>query len=151
MADNANEEINALTAIDLSNTAVFDSSFADYISDTHPGIAPDAQVHLTAYTPKQIDYDYTSSQPGTIVFSEIYYPYGWKASIDGQKTEHFRVNYALRALNVPAGKHHVTFLFDPDSVRKGDTIASICILLMYLIMLAGAVWGIYNLFKKEKA
>lgn len=151
MADNANEEINALTAIDLSNTAVFDSSFADYISDTHPGIAPDAQVHLTAYTPKQIDYDYTSSQPGTIVFSEIYYPYGWKASIDGQKAEHFRVNYALRALNVPAGKHHVTFLFDPDSVRKGDTIASICILLMYLIMLAGAVWGIYNLFKKEKA
>ena len=150
VVDNAREESDALNVIDLTHTAVLDRSFSDFAKDANPGIAPDADVHLTAYTPKQVDYDYRSSQPGTIVFSEIYYPHGWKASIDGKSVDHFRVNYTLRALNVPAGKHHVTFLFDPDSVRKGETIASICILLMYLIMLAGCGWGIYRIFKKEK-
>ena len=57
--------------------------------------------------------------------------------------DHFRVNYMLRAMNVPAGQHHIRFVFDPDSVRKGDTIAIIFCILMYLVTLgivAGALW-----------
>ena len=150
VVDNANAESDALNEIDLATTAVLDRSFERFVSDPEPGIAPDARIQLTAYTPKQLDYDCTSSQPGTVVFSEIYYPHGWKASIDGQPAEHFRVNYTLRALNVPAGSHHITFIFDPDSVRKGDAIATVCIVLMYALILAFIVLGVVRCVKKRK-
>ena len=150
VVDGARAESNALDQIDLSTTAVLDREFEAFATQPEPGIAPDAEVRLTAFTPKQLDYDYTSSTPGTIVFSEIYYPYGWKASIDGAPADHFRVNYLLRALNVPEGAHHITFLFDPDSVRKGDRIATLCVVLMYLLILAAAGWGIYRCIQHRK-
>ena len=151
VVDGGRAESDALNEIDLATTAVLDRSFASYVQDTAPGIAPDAEVHLTAYTPKQLDYDYTTSQPGTIVFSEVYYPYGWKASIDGTPVDHYRVNYLLRAVNVPAGSHHITFLFDPDSVRKGDAIATVCVILMYLFILAAIGLGLWRLTKNKNA
>ena len=150
VADDARAECDALNRIDLETTAVLDKSFAGSVASLEPGIAPDAKVTLTAWTPKQLDYETTSATPGTVVFSEIYYPYGWKASIDGEPVDHFRVNYLLRALNVPAGNHHITFLFDPDSVRKGDTIATVCTVLMYLLILALAGWGIYRHYKTRR-
>ncbi|MBQ1709344.1 MAG: YfhO family protein, partial [Bacteroidales bacterium] len=150
VVDGARAESNALDQIDLTTTAVLDREFEAFAANPQPGIAPDAEVHLTAFTPKQLDYDYRSATPGTIVFSEIYYPYGWKATIDGQKAEHFRVNYLLRAINVPEGSHHITFIFDPDSVRKGDRIATICVVLMYLLILSAAGWGLYRHFKTRK-
>ena len=143
VVDDARAEMDALGTIDLATTAVLDQSFADYVKDPNPGVAPDAKVTLTAYAPNKLDYEAVSATPGTLVFSEIYYPYGWKASIDGEPADHFRVDYLLRALNVPAGKHHITFVFDPDSIRKGDTVAIICVVLMYAAILgiiAGAVW-----------
>lgn len=149
VVDSAREESDALNVIDLRQTAVLDRSFAASAGNLNPGIAPDASVKLTGYTPKSLDYEYSSSQPGTIVFSEIYYPYGWKASIDGQSADHFRVNYTLRAMNVPAGKHSINFTFDPDSVHKGNTIAYICIILMYLATICGAAYGIWKTVKKE--
>lgn len=150
VADGAQAESDALNNIDVATTAVLDKEFARFAANPEPGIAPDAEVHLTSWTPKQLDYEATTSTPGTLVFSEIYYPYGWKASIDGQPAEHFRVNYLLRALNVPAGSHHITFLFDPDSVRKGDAIATTCVVLMYLLILAIIGWGVYRSIKKRK-
>ena len=142
--DGARAEIDALGTIDLRTEAVLDREFASSVSDFEPGVAPDASVRLTAFTPKQLDYEYTSSAPGTLVFSEIYYPYGWKATIDGQPASHFRVNYLLRALNVPAGTHQVRFLFDPDSVRKGDTLSTICVVVMYLAILAIIGMAVFN-------
>lgn len=136
VVDNATRESDSLMEIDLSNTAVVDKSFAGNIAGFVPGHDEQANVKLTKYTPKYIDYESTSSKDGVIVFSEIYYPHGWKATIDGQPAEHFRVNYTLRALNVPAGSHKIHFVFDPDSVRKGNTFAGIFCVLMYLIAAA---------------
>jgi len=150
IAEGAREESDALNEIDLTHMAVLDKSFADYVNDSNPVIAPNAAVQLTAYSPKQLDYEYTTSEAGTIVFSEIYYPYGWKASIDGNPVDHYRVNYTLRALNVPAGNHHITFLFDPDSVRKGDNIATVCIIVMYLTILAAIAVGCMTLARKKQ-
>ncbi len=82
------------------------------------------------------------------MFSEIYYPHGWKATIDGTPAEHFRVNYMLRAMNVPAGKHQIHFVFDPDSVRKGDTIAVSFCVLMYLLVLGIIAAALWKRFKK---
>ena len=75
-----------------------------------------------------------------MVFSEIYYPYGWKAYIDGKPAEIFRANYLLRAMNIPAGQHDIRMEFRPDSVRKGNTIASIFIVIMYATVL-GSIAG----------
>ena len=151
VVDNANQESDALNTIDLSHEAVIDRTFASYVQDLNPAVPDDARVVLNTYSPKELDYSYSTSKPGTIVFSEIYYPYGWKATIDGQSVEHYRVNYMLRAMNVPAGTHNIHFVFDPDSVRKGDTIAIICIVIMYLTIAGIIGFGIFKMMKKNNA
>lgn len=136
VADGPRQESDALNSIDLSHEAVVDKSFAPLLMTDSPSKPEDAVISLAGFTPKSLDYEYSSSTSGTVVFSEIYYPYGWKASIDGEPVEHFRANYTLRALNVPAGNHKIHFVFDPDSVRKGNTLAGIFCVLMYLIVAA---------------
>ncbi|MBO4566558.1 MAG: hypothetical protein J5695_04970 [Bacteroidales bacterium] len=144
------DELDALEVIDLSKNAVLGKEFIRFASNYNPGVARDAEVHLTSYAPDRLEYDCTNSKPGTIVFSEIYYPYGWKAFIDGNPADHFRADYVLRALNVPAGSHHITFVFDPDSVHIGEAIAITCIVLMFITMLASAALGVRSLIKKRK-
>ena len=109
-----NEESDALNTINVKNTAVVDAKFKSFVADFKPIQSPSANIRLTKYTPEALEYESSSKTPGIVVFSEIYYPYGWKAYIDGQFVEHFRVNYVLRALNVPAGNHHIRFEFRPD-------------------------------------
>ena len=71
------------------------------------------------------------------IFSEIYYKYGWKASIDGNPAEHFRANYVLRGMTLPAGSHTVTFSFEPESYRTGNKVSLAgSILLLVLLVLA---------------
>ena len=151
LADNAQAESDALMQVDLGTTAVVGADFASCVPDLHPGIDPDAKVVLTKFHPRFLDYTYTSSTPGTLVFSEIYYPYGWKATIDGTPVEHYRADFTLRALNVPAGTHAIHFEFDPDSVRKGDAIATICILLMYLVAAGYIAVALVRCVKRRKA
>ncbi len=67
---------------------------------------------------------------------------GWKAFLDGKKIDHYRVNYLLRAVNVPAGLHRLHFVFKPDSVRIGNVIATIFIILMYASILLAIGYGI---------
>lgn len=145
-----NEECDALAAINLENTAVTDAKFADFTKNFVPHHDPTATVKLTDYAPNRVEYDCSAADAGTIVFSEIYYPYGWKAFIDDKPVEHFRANYALRALNVPAGKHHIRFIFDPDSVRNGAKVNIACYVIMYLTIFGFAGWGIYRSVKRRK-
>ena len=149
VVDNANQESDALNHIDLGQIAVIDKEFAPLAGNLKPGIAPDAEIKLTSYSPKSIDYSVRTSQPGTVVFSEIYYPYGWKATLDGQKADYFRADYLLRAMNVPAGEHTINFTFDPDSVRKGNILSSICLILIYLAAALAAAFGIWKAFRKK--
>ncbi|GHV65495.1 membrane protein [Bacteroidia bacterium] len=143
-----NEEIDALDIIDLKHTAVIDAKFADFAQPLVPN--PDARVKLTSYTPKSVEYESSASQAGTIVFSEIYYPYGWKVTIDEQSVEHFRANYTLRALNVPAGEHKIKFLFDPDTVNKSEKVSLSCIFLLYGTIFGFVVYGIIRYARKRK-
>lgn len=149
VAKNANEESDALMQIDLHSEAVIDKSFVDEISSLTPGLPAEREIVLTQYTPKELFYSYSSSTPGSVVFSEIYYPYGWKVYIDDKPTSHYRVNYMLRAMDVPAGNHTIHFIFDPDSVRKGDCLAIFFIILMYAISLGIIGKYIYGLIKNR--
>ena len=142
MAQSDEEELDALMKVNLGTTAVVGKEFGHYgsyamIASGSPD--PYRFVKLTSRAPDRREYEYESGTPGTLVFSEVYYPYGWKSSIDGMPVAHFRADYTLRAMVVPAGRHTISFVFDPDSIRKGDAIAIPFVLLIYLIIAAIAV------------
>lgn len=149
VVDNANAESEALMQYDLSHVAVLDREFAASMPAERPVRDSLSSVRLTSWSPKELDYEYQTSRPGTIVFSEIYYPYGWKATIDGEAAEHYRVNYMLRALNVPAGNHKIHFVFEPDSVAKGNVVSMIFVILMYLIIIGAVGFGAWQLFTRK--
>ena len=85
-------------------------------------------------------YKSESDAGGLAVFSEIYYPAGWTATIDGVETEILQANYVLRAIEVPAGQHEIIFTFDPISYRIGNLIT----LIMSVLMLGTFGFGIYR-------
>ena len=148
VANTANEESDALNHLDLRTTAVVDKEFAPSAQTLVPGHDATAQIKLTKYTPKYIEYESSAAQDGIAVFSEIYYPFGWRAYIDGQPAEHFRVDYILRAMNVPAGKHHIRFEFRPDSVSKGNILSMIFVAIMYITIAFYTVRYILKLRKQ---
>ena len=149
IANTPNEESDALNTINVRTTAVLDAQYEKYITDFKPTENPTATITLTKYTPKVLEYESSSKVAGVAVFSEIYYPYGWKAYVDGEAVEHFRVNYVLRALNVPAGNHHIRFEFRPESVEKGNTLSLIFIIIMGLTTVGVVSFQLFKWSKKR--
>lgn len=145
-----NEESEALDQINLRNTLVTDVKFKDFVKDFQPNHDSTAQIKLTKYAPDYVEYDYSAKEKGTVVFSEVYYPYGWKAYIDGKPADHFRANYTLRAMNVPAGKHHIRFEFRPDTVEKWGKVSVACKYLIYLTILGAIGYGIFRMVRRRK-
>ena len=78
-----------------------------------------------------------SSTPQFAVFSEVYYPDGWNAYIDGKKVDYVKANYVLRGLSIPAGKHTIKFVFEPAIYKKGITISYIGSWFVALLVLGG--------------
>ena len=134
----------------MHNTLVTDVKFADFVKDVNPSYDETAKIKLTKYAPDYVEYDYTAAKDGIAVFSEIYYPYGWNAYIDGQPADHFRANYALRAMNVPAGQHHIRFEFRPATVEKWGKVSVVCSYIIYLTILGIVGCGIYRVVRKRK-
>ncbi|MBR1991934.1 MAG: YfhO family protein [Bacteroidales bacterium] len=150
LANNPNEESDALNIINLRNTLVTDVKFKDFVKDFRPHHDSTAKIKLTAYAPDYVEYDYSAKEKGMVVFSEVYYPYGWKAYIDGKPADHFRANYTLRAMNVPAGKHHIRFEFRPDTIEKWGKVTIACAYIMGLTVLGFAGFGIYRMVRRRK-
>lgn len=135
--NNANEEMAALNAdTDLRHTAVADVRFADVLPQTATSTQGDT-IFLTSYTPNTITYHATSAKGNIGVFSEVYFPWGWKADIDGTTADIARVNYVLRAMYIPAGSHTITMTFAPASLETTGMVAYGCITLIYLLLAAG--------------
>ena len=150
LAQTPTEESEALNTINLHNTLVTDVKFQDYVKDFRPHHDSTAKIQLVKYAPDYVEYDYTASEEGMVVFSEIYYPYGWNAYIDGKPTDHFRANYTLRAMKVPAGEHHIRFEFRPATVEKWGKVAIACKYVMNLTILAIIGLAIFRSVKKRK-
>ena len=134
VVDSPAEECRALGNVDLSTTIVVGDDYKQYVANFTPA-AKGSRIELTSYAPDVLTYRSDSPSDGTVVFSEIFYPYGWKAYIDGKPADIFRADYLLRAMNIPAGRHEIRMEFRPDSVRKGEIMASTFIVLMYAIIL----------------
>ncbi|MEG2820640.1 MAG: YfhO family protein, partial [Muribaculaceae bacterium] len=141
------EEMQAITNFNPSQLAVADKKFAEILGDKIAMKVAGDTIYETKYAPNELTYHATSQNGGLAVFSEIYFPWGWHATIDGKDAEIGRVNYVLRALKIPAGSHTINFRFEPESVKTTETIAYIAIAIIYLAMIV-AVFGIGR--KKER-
>ena len=84
------------------------------------------------------------------VFSEVYFPWGWTATVDGSEVPIARVNYLLRALRLPAGDHEIVFTFSPRSIKVTTTIAYVAIALIYISVLLLALAAAFTLTRPEK-
>jgi hypothetical protein len=134
----ADEEIAALEEVDLSKTAVLHDSFKELFKDAD-GVTVDAAatIRLTKYAPNSLEFAYSSATPQVAVFSDIYYPKGWKAWIDDAPIEIVRANYILRALPLPQGTHAIRFAFAPESYQKGAMWSRISSALLLLLLFVG--------------
>ena len=133
-AENANEELDATGKINLRHEAVADKKFRETLGE---GIMQNevSLVTLKNYEPNELTYEAASDKGGVVVFSEIYYP-GWTATVDGEPATLGRVDYVLRALKVPAGKHQIILTFKPQSIKATETIAYVAGILLLLALLA---------------
>lgn len=140
----ADEEMKALEKLDSKKVAVINSKEfkirkTAFVKDSL------ASITLDLYQPNDLKYTSINSNDGLAVFSEMYYKNGWDAYVDGNKVEHLRANYVLRALPIPAGKHTIEFKFEPEVVKTGSTVALLSSIGMVLLLVA----GIYFERKKE--
>ena len=141
--DNANQEIDALSDIQPAETAVVDTRFKDALRGATQAYKDSlSEIRLLSYQPDRLVYESENAQDGVAVFSEIYYPDGWHATIDGQPAAVGRANYILRTLYVPAGKHTIEMRFDPQSlhVTEGIAYAALALLLLGSLGAVGLAW-----------
>lgn len=139
---NANEEMTALNPDQLTkNTAVIDQRFAtERLKEIQPLTDSTASIQLVKYAPNSQTYKASCNQTMLGVFSEVYYPHGWTATIDGKPAPIIRANYILRALELPAGEHTIEFRFDPHSLHITETIAKTALALLLLGILSAIIW-----------
>jgi hypothetical protein len=143
----ANQEIVALDSLNTKTTAVLDKVVATD-NNLKPTYQLDslASIQLKEFKPNYLKYESNNSNDGLAVFSEIYYSQGWNAYIDGKLTPHFRVNYVLRALELPKGKHTIEFKFEPAVVETGSKVALASSVIFGILFLLGILYS----FKKKE-
>lgn len=147
---NSNEEINALEKLNPKTTAVLNKKYEKSFAGTsHFSTDSASYIKLTTYKPNELIYESNSLAPQFAVFSEIYYNsgLGWNCYLDGNLVTHFRANYILRSLQIPAGKHKIEFKFEPNSYIYGESIALVCSLLILL----SCVVLVFFIVKNKKA
>ncbi len=137
------EELAKVEEIDTRTTAVIDvSKFKVPV----PQYDSASTIILAAHKPNYLIYEAETQTNNLAVFSEIYYAEGWTATVDGKETPILRVNYVLRALEIPAGKHTIEFRFAPQSYTIGNPITTASSWVLLLVLLSSIGWTL----KKEK-
>jgi len=139
-ADNADQEMQAISSFDPKNEAIVDKQYKSLIDGKSLGIDTNATVTLTSYEPEHLTYQTGSRTNQVAVFSEIYYKEGWKFLVDGQEQPYFRADYLLRAAVIPTGNHKVEFVFHPASYYTGEDI-SLAGSILLVVALGGAAYA----------
>jgi hypothetical protein len=163
------EEITLIGAADLRNTAVIGDDFqwarkaiernGLYAAGEESSL-PASAIELIHYAPNELRYAFSTERERAAVFSEIFYPKGWKAWIEpageygevrnghykptaqAQEIDLFRANWMLRGAILPAGEGQLIMRFEPESYRIGENISrasSITLILLLLCSIVGAV------------
>lgn len=127
------EEIALLGAVDLRHQAVVTTPVSQSGGEESDSIV------MTSYAPNELHYHYNAAADRLAVFSEIYYPNGWTATVDGQPLNLLRADWTLRAALLPAGEHDIVMHFLPESYRVGARISTITSILLLLLLLCGLI------------
>ena len=140
LVNKPDDVMKTLDKLDTKNVAVF--NVHDYGSKFKNARLKEkwdnsGTIKLDVYKPNYLKYTSENKGKGLAVFSEIYYEKGWNAYVDGKLTEHFPVDYVLRAIRIPAGKHTIEFKFEPQVIQTGSIITLISSVGMLLLLIVG--------------
>lgn len=149
LVNTADEEIIKLAQIEPSEMAVIAKEFAPIVQDRGINFDDSATIQLISYAPNKLEYRTRAKDEQLAVFSEIYYPKGWHVYVDGQEVEHFRTDYVLRAMFVPAGEHVITFEFRPDSYFVGSKISAASSVLLLFALFGFIMIYIIRYYRKD--
>ena len=140
----ADQEIRALDSTQTKNTAIVNENNIHKKINFSSAVDSLAYIKLTEYSLNSLTYETSSKFDEFSVFSEIYYKNGWKSYIDGELQPYTNVNYVLRGMEIPKGKHIIKFKFEPSVIKTGSIISLISYALMVLIPVS---WFFY--YKKK--
>ncbi|MWB96644.1 YfhO family protein [Flavobacterium sp. GA093] len=140
LVNKPDDVMKALNNLDTKTTAVF--NVHDYESKFNSARLKKqwdttGTIKVVEYKPNYIKYESENTKDGLAVFSEMYYKNGWNAYVDGKLTDHFPVDYVLRAMEVPGGKHAIEFKFEPKVIKTGGMIALVSSIGMLLLLIGG--------------
>ena len=152
-AQTPDDEIGLIASTDLRTTAIIGADFKGSIptrtQSAPPVILSEAKdleakdrIAMTYYSPNELHYHYKASADRPVIFSEIYYPKGWHASVDGKDLPLFRADWIFRGAVLPAGEHDIMMRFDPKVYPVSENVSkasSIALLLLVVLALAGVV------------
>jgi hypothetical protein len=136
IANSANEEITGLDSLQTKQQAIVSiHDSADIAAKLKGNIEKDsiATIRLVNYDLTELEYESNTTRDQFVVFSEIYYKDGWNAYVDGNLVPHYRVDYVLRGMIIPSGKHTIKFKFEPTVISNGNTITLISYALLFLV------------------
>ncbi len=143
IADSPNEEIAKIGEIYSKKIAVIGKEDSKYFVGKKLAADSTAFLKLTKYQPNELEFKSQSATPQLAVFSEIYYPKGWKMIIDGNEVPYIKANYLLRAVHIPAGNHTVQMIFAPDVIATGKIISMLSFG-FFLLLSALGIWWYYR-------
>jgi Bacterial membrane protein YfhO len=132
LVNNPDEELDATCQINTKSSAVVDRSKFPLNKSSYSG---SGMVNLVNYQPNELKYKADLTGDAFVVFSEIFYPEGWQATIDGTPATIVRANYILRSLEVPAGDHEIVFSFKPKVYGYGNAVTTASSIVLLLLVL----------------
>ncbi len=149
-ASSADDEMDILSRIDPRTEAVIYNA-SDRLDDydiSARGPEMGSEIYLTHYSPNRLEYHFRSPDDMVAVFSEIYYPAGWKAYANGKEIPIMRANYALRALELEAGEYAVEFVYNPISFKTGKAVSLASSIIIFVLLAAVIVSEIVSCRRK---
>ena len=142
--ESPDQAIQALSSLNPAREAIVNTNDFPEVAPGTFVVDSTSQIRLDSYSANTLKYISDNPDTGMAVFSEMYYANGWKAYIDGKPEPHFRVNYALRALRIPGGRHEIIFRFEPEVIQKGSQISLAGTALLGLLLLGGLGIGLFR-------
>ncbi|WP_089743028.1 YfhO family protein [Chryseobacterium taihuense] len=139
-ANTPDEEIKLIGDIDTKKTAVINVGDKAYFNGKNVQQDSTASINLTKYEPNELEFKSKSRTGQLAVFSEVYYPHGWKVFVDEKEVPYLKADYFLRAVYVPAGSHNIKMIFEPEVIEKGKWISLICFALFIGLSAFGMFW-----------
>ncbi|MBO7572007.1 MAG: hypothetical protein J6T48_07635 [Bacteroidales bacterium] len=142
-------ELAQLKNIDTRKTAIVNNKYKSEFADIEFGIDSTDYIKLVANDGDIVRYESSCNGNRLAIFSETFYPKGWKVMIDNNKASFFRCNYILRGMIIPQGKHEIVFRYEPKSAKTGATISIASNIALAIIIIISIIMQIITAFRHK--